>query len=294
MIELCRIMRGDIVFKIGVSTTGESINEKTIKEYAKSGIEYIEISAGKNETDAICFEELKKWTDSYGVKIWSLHLPFFPVEKIDISNEALADYTVSYLSEIIEKACKIGIDKFIIHASGEPIEEKTRNDRMSCAKKSLFKLCEVAKKHNATICVEDLPRTCLGRNSSDILALLDSHSSLRVCFDTNHLLGEDNVEFMKKVGNKIVTLHVSDYDFINERHWLPGEGKNDWQEILKTLKDINYQGIWLYEIKRDCPNTIIRSRRIEFSDFVRNAYEVFENKTITLFSTPKEYLGYWD
>ena len=282
------------MYKIGLSTTGESITEETIKEYAKGGIEYIEISAGKNETDAICFEELKKWTDTYGVKIWSLHLPFYPVERIDISNKALGDYTVSYLTQLIEKACKIGIDKFIIHASGEPIDEEAREARMSCAKKSLFKLCEVGKRYNATICVEDLPRTCLGRDSKDILELLDAHPALKVCFDTNHLLGEDNVEFVKKIGDKIVTLHISDYDFINERHWLPGEGKNDWQGILKALNDISYQGIWLYEIKRDSPNTINRSRRIELSDFIRNANEVFENKTITLFSTPKENLGYWD
>lgn len=282
------------MYKIGLSTTGERINEETIAEYAESGIEYIEISAGKNETDAICFEELKKWVDKYGVKIWSLHLPFCPFNVIDISNEELADFTVGYLSQLIEKASAIGIDKFIIHASGEPIDEDKRKERMSCAKKSLNKLCQVAKENGATICVEDLPRTCLGRSANDILELLDSHPDLKVCFDTNHLLGEDNVEFIKRIGNKIVTMHVSDYDFINERHWLPGEGKNDWQGILKALKEIDYQGIWLYEIDRECPKTIIRPRRIEFSDFIRNAREVFENKEITIFSTPKENLGYWD
>ncbi len=282
------------MYKIGLSTTGERLNEETIKEYAKSGIEYIEISAGKKETDAICYEDLKKWTDAYGVKIWSFHLPFYPFEVIDISNEDLADFSVSYLSDIIKKASSIGIDKFIIHASGEPIEENHRKSRMECAKKSLFKLCEVAKEYGATICVEDLPRTCLGRSADDISELLESHPDLRACFDTNHLLGEDNVEFIRKIGDKIVTLHVSDYDFVNERHWLPGEGKNDWQGILKALKDVGYTGIWLYEINRACPKTIIRPRSLEFSDFIRNANEVFENKEITIFSTPKENLGFWD
>ena len=89
------------MYKIGLSTTGERINEETIAEYAESGIEYIEISAGKNGTDAICFEELKKWVDKYGVKIWSLHLPFCPFNVIDISNEELADFTVGYLSQLI-------------------------------------------------------------------------------------------------------------------------------------------------------------------------------------------------
>ena len=282
------------MYKIGLSTTGEKLQEETIKEYAKNGIEYIEISCGKEATDALNYEDLKRWCDTYGVKIWSFHLPFYPFDTIDISNEKLADWSVSYLSDIIKKGCSIGINKFIIHASGEPIEENARKDRMECAKKSLYTLCEVAKEYGAVICVEDLPRTCLGRNSNDISELLESHPDLKACFDTNHLLGEDNIDFIKKIINKIVTMHVSDYDFINERHWLPGEGKNNWQEILKALKEIDYQGIWLYEIDRKSPKTIIRQRDLEFSDFVRNAKELFENKEITVFSRPKANLGFWD
>ena len=282
------------MYKIGLSTTGEKICEETIKMYGDAGLEYIEISCGKDEINALDYERLKEWTEKYGVKIWSFHLPFYPFKEIDISNEEVVEETVEYLKDIILKASKIGIDKFIIHASGEPIDENDRQKRMDTAKKSLFQLAEFAKSVNATICVEDLPRTCLGRSASDILELLSAHKDLRACFDTNHLLGESNIDFIKAIGDKIVTLHISDYDFINERHWLPGEGKNDWQFILKALKEIDYKGIWLYEIDMKCPNTIIRPRRLTVEDFQRNAKELFENKEITIFSTPKENLGYWD
>ena len=89
-------------------------------------------------------------------------------------------------------------------------------------------------------------------------------------------------------GNKIVTTHVSDYDFVNERHWLPGEGKIDWQELLSTFKAVEYSGPWLYEMSFACPKTIYRERDLTFEDFVRNAKEVFNNEKITVFSTPKE------
>ena len=282
------------MYKIGLSTTGESICEETIKNYGDYGIEYIEISTNKENTDAINFDELKSWCDKYGVKIWSLHLPFYPFKELDISSENLADYTVKYLCDLIDRASKVGINKFIIHPSGEPIEESDRKARLETAKKSLNILCEFVKKRGGTICVEDLPRTCLGRCSDDIIELLCANEDLRACFDTNHLLGEDNCEFIRKVGSKIVTLHVSDYDFVNERHWLPGEGKNDWQGILEALKEINYEGIWLYEINMDIPNTIIRKRRLTPNDFIKNANEIFENKELTVISTPKPNLGYWD
>ena len=282
------------MYKIGLSTTGEKICEETIKEYADCGIEYIEISTNKEATDNINYEDLKKWCDTYGVKIWSFHLPFYPFSVLDISRPDLAESTIKYLENIILKAGKIGVDKFIIHASGEPINDEDRASRMETAKNSLKALVEIAKTVNATICVEDLPRSCLGRSASDILELLSAHEDLRACFDTNHLLGEDNVDFVKAIGNKIVTLHVSDYDFVNERHWLPGEGKNDWQGILNALKEVGYNGIWLYEIDRACPKTIIRPRRLEFSDYIKNANQVFNNEEITIISTPKPNLGYWD
>ena len=101
----------------------------------------------------------------------------------------------------------------------------------------------------AVIAVEDLPRTCLGNTSDDIRKLISVNDKLRVCFDTNHLLEEDNIEFMKKLADKIITLHISDYDFLNERHWLPGEGKLDWAAMFSTLKEIGYNGVWMYEIK---------------------------------------------
>ena len=82
----------------------------------------------------------------------------------------------------------------------------------------MAKLADFANKFGAVICVEDLPRTCLGRDSSDINELVSAQPDLRVCFDTNHMLSEDVCAFIKDVGDKIVTVHVSDYDYLNERH----------------------------------------------------------------------------
>jgi sugar phosphate isomerase/epimerase len=91
-----------------------------------------------------------------------------------------------------------------------------------------------------------------------------------VCFDTNHLLSEDLCEFIEKVGDKIVSTHISDYDFVNERHWLPGEGKIDWQKLINELKKVNYNEMWLYELNMGFLNTINRSRELTLDDVVKN------------------------
>ena len=165
---------------------------------------------------------------------------------------------------------------------------------MSCAKAHLASLAEIAKQYGAVIAVENLPRTCLGRNSDEMLVLISAHENLRVCFDTNHLLGEDPIAFLDRVGEKVITTHVSDYDFVNERHWLPGEGRLDWQAILGKLREIGYGGVWLYEISFSCPKTILRDRDLTCEDFVRNAEELFEGIVPTVASRPKPNLGMWE
>lgn len=102
------------------------------------------------------------------------------------------------------------------------------------------------------------------------------------------------MDFIHKVGKRIITTHVSDYDFVNERHWLCGEGDIDWEKLLKALNDVQYKGPWLYEIGFTCPKTIIRNRNLTCNDFALNAKELFSNKKPTVFSTRKENLGMWE
>ena len=164
---------------------------------------------------------------------------------------------------------------------------------MDCAKEHLCTLAELAKAEGATICVEDLPRTCLGSCSAEIKELISANDALRVVFDTNHLLSEDIKTFIREVGDKIVSTHISDYDYANERHWLCGEGDVDWQELYSTLKEAGYAGAWLYELGFDSPSSITRERALTCKDFVRNATEIFENKPITVFGKRKPNLGMW-
>ena len=140
---------------------------------------------------------------------------------------------------------------------------------------SLDRLAEMAFAEGVTIAVEDLPRTCLGNTADEIAEIISVNDKLRVCFDTNHLLKDNNVNFMRTLGDKIITVHISDYDFINERHWLPGEGKVDWKDFMTEFNNIGYDGVWMYELGLECPPTIVRDRNLTFVDFYQNANSIF-------------------
>ncbi len=279
---------------IGLSSCGKRLNEELFKSYISSGITHMEISEGKAACEAMDFDRIAELAKNSGVILWSFHLPFAPFSEIDISNPDLAGATVDYYLGLIKKATAIGIEKFIVHPSGEPISPEDRPLRLACAKEHLALLAQKAAELGAVICVEDLPRTCLGNCSGEMLELLSAHSALRSCFDTNHMLSEDLVSYANAVGDKIVTLHVSDYDFANERHWLPGEGDVDWKGLYAAIKATGYRGPWLYELGFECPATILRNRDLTCADFARNANEIFEGKDLTVIARRKPNLGMWE
>ncbi len=282
------------MYKIGLSTDGgkELLGKAFLQECKDNNIACVEIACPVDMIFTFDYETFCRDAKDYGVTVWSFHLPFLEHDISNLNEEA-RNNTVDYFETIIKTFSNYGVYRYIVHSSFEPIEDADRASKMAAAKISLKQLAEIAAKYDSVISVEDLPRTCLGRNADEILELISVDDRLSVCFDLNHLLSETQAEFIGKIGEKIETLHVSDYDFVNERHWLPGEGKIDWQSVMAGLKKVGYKGPWLYELAFACPKSIIRDRDLCCEDFERNANEIFEGKPLTVFSKQKENLGYW-
>ncbi|MBE6812186.1 MAG: sugar phosphate isomerase/epimerase [Ruminococcaceae bacterium] len=281
------------MFSVGLSSCSKELNEKLFADYRSAGITHMELSADAQDLAELDFNEVRESADRYGITLWSMHIPFSPFFFLDPSDTEKQEVTLAYFRWCIKKGVGIGVHTFVVHPSAEPIEETDRARRLETAKQTLASLADFAKQFDAVIAVENLPRTCLGRDSKDILELLSAHPDLRCCYDTNHLLSEDAVEFIHAVGDKIITTHVSDYDFLNERHWLPGEGKVDWQKILSALREVGYKGPWLYELGFAAPASIKREHRLTCADFARNAQELFAGQEPTVFGTPVAGLKAW-
>lgn len=274
------------MFKIGLSTTSKTIEPSLFESYAKAGIDFMEISVGSEEYDILDYKGIRKMADDSGVTLWTFHLPFKPFNELDISasDSDFRKRSVNYTAELIKKAADIGIDKYVVHSGGitKRLTREEVDDRIKYAMESYAFLAESAASAGGTVLVENLPPVCVGTNIDEIEQLISADSRLRVCFDTNHLLPGDPAEFIRHFGKKILSIHVSDYDLINERHWLPGEGCVKWQEVYSALCDIGYNGPWLYEIAFKSLPTLTRERNLTCEDFVRNAHEIFENKEITV------------
>lgn len=269
-------------WKLGISV--EASDERLFEEFGKKGI-CMELCIDPEDLVTLDWKRLKSWIDTYQVDLWSFHLPFGPLDIADPEKYTHL-YAVALQAEYIKRAGELGAKIVVIHPSFEPIPPEARKDWMATAKASLANLAEIAAANGVTLAVENLPRTCLGNCSDDIKELLTADPRLRVCFDTNHLLDERNADFVRSLGDKIITLHVSDYDFLNERHWMPGEGKVDWAELVTALEEVGYQGPFLYEVGFN-PGAAICRRVMTVEDYQANRKACLEKSPIPVLGTPK-------
>ena len=210
-------------------------------------------------------EEIEEWAikvknraDKAGIVIWSVHLPFGGPYDISQTNDTLRQRAVELnMNDMILSAKIVAPEKFVIHPSAEPIYNEERATRIVASKKSLQELAAKAKELNIPLLVENLPRTCLGNTSTELLEIINGIDNTAICFDVNHLLIEPQVTFVKNTKGKIQNTHMSDYDRKNERHWLPGEGVIDWTELLSALVESGYEGPFIYEAgKGKKPNIV--------------------------------------
>lgn len=229
------------------------LDSELMKRYKDGGVDCIELSFSYKyfygELDLIHrAAEIKEDARRCGLELWSVHLPFSGDLDISHFDDEKRRFTMKTNLELIDAAAEAGISVAVVHPSSEPIADTDRQKRLAYSKSNLRILAEKAKDAGMRLAVENLPRTCLCNHSRDVSFMLDGIDDLYVAYDTNHLLMQDNAEFIAAVGGRIITLHVSDYDFVDERHQMPLEGKNDWKAIIEALDDAGYRGPWMYEV----------------------------------------------
>ena len=220
-----------------------------IDEVKAAGIDTVEISPRRNDLGVIDWVQLKRDLEEAGVCARSFHLPFAR----NIYNIAHLDKDVRKMSiqdakHYLEKAAFFGSRIAVVHPSSEPIETEDRAAALENSINGLRELADHAEGLGVRLAVENLPRTCLCRDAAEMRAILDSDRRLGFCFDVNHLLTDTHENMVRTCGDRLVTLHISDYDFMDERHCIPGDGTIDFGKLITMLESTGYDDAFTYEV----------------------------------------------
>lgn len=271
---------------IGLSTYNP--DRDFLNSLARAGIDCVELSLPGREYNGFDYAAFATRARDAGLDIRSFHLPFYlapedgPVDPASLDAD-VRKHTAEVHARFVRTAASVGARLAVVHACLEQDSEPRRAERIARAKESLVALADVAEPLGVTLCVEDLPRTCLGNTAEELADIISCDDRLRICFDVNHLLFGSHADFLRILGPKIVATHISDYDFVNERHWLPGEGKIDWPALMDGLDAVGYTGAFNYELGfKGNPRTVARSRDLTPEDIVRNAREIEARQPLTV------------
>ena len=235
-----------------------------------NGIEFMELTGCRtDEFDGfdIRSKEIFKTASDFGVTIRSVHLPFYPTVDPASEIEDRRRLFVDMQSELLKICADKGAQIAVVHPSSEPYTEEKRSVNLDFAIDSLGKINEVARTNGIKLAIENLPRSCIARDSIEIRKIAKALPDAYFCFDSNHSLIDSNLDIITAMGSRIIATHISDYEFIDEMHLFPGEGKCIWQDIMKKLEEVNYQGTWNYEIK-DCSSIPAKKFKSNFEDLL--------------------------
>lgn len=67
--------------------------------------------------------------------------------------------------------------------------------------------------------------------------------------DTGHsyIVGEDAADTIRVLGSRVKGTHINDNSFIGDDHLIPYDGRIDWEEVMKALAEVGYQGDLTFE-----------------------------------------------
>jgi sugar phosphate isomerase/epimerase len=138
-----------------------------------------------------------------------------------------------------------------LHASigGIPMSEHPQRIGQVC--KTIEEMLPTAKELGFVINVEFLPRTCLGNCVEELQQIVSRFDAdqVGICLDVNHIMDRyrELPAMIDTLAPRIRAFHLSDYDGVDETHWIPGQGIHDWPEIMRHIRAIDHDVVLILE-----------------------------------------------
>ena len=206
-------------------------------------VELWEPTFGKDDRHV---QEARRALAVAGVEPRTVHANFGASLDISSPDAATRSAGIQAIGVALDLAVRMGAGIVIVHPSSEPIDSEARDTRIEQARRSIEIIAQMAQKAGCRVALELLPRTCLGRSAAELLCLLEDidPGTAGACLDTNHLMDRFSTlpEVVRSLGLRLLALHCSDYDGVDEKHWLPMRGVIDWGAFLVGAERRRFHG----------------------------------------------------
>jgi len=246
----------NVEFIPGVSMRlpGNLDQDDTLPQLAASGLAAVELTYIADFIKPGWVKRVRKTLADSNILINSVHAPFGDDVDISRCDDGGQAYAIAAIAKSIEMAKQLGAGILVVHASAEPIDKAEREQRLAQSSKGLAALVKMVEPLGIRLAVELLPRTCLGNTAEELIQFVEQHppEQVGICLDTNHLADTSKLpEYVELLQHRLITTHISDYDGLDEKHWIPFTGVIDWGAFADALYRISYRGAFIYEVTLD-------------------------------------------
>ena len=228
-------------------------------------IKYIEVKPKEghfNYHDPKYLDEMSREFKKNGIKVISMHMPIHGAD-ISLIEEYDRIWSVREVEKTALALLRLGGGILVVHPGSEIEDEKTRRTRREKSEQSLEEILKFCEHWGIKIALENTLPVKTGDSISEILEIVKKFNSkyLGICLDTGHcnitssLYNHSRVvECLPEIKDYLCHLHIHDNFAKSDDHYLPFEGNIDWRRFVMGLKEINYQGVFMFELRRKTNN----------------------------------------
>ena len=244
-----------ISYALAVCAFGSYVTPKAAAALRQGKFRNFELSFGTlvaNDERAELSLKLTRQLVAEGVmRPASVHLPFGNnYWDASLLDETARKDVADRLVNLIRNHADIMGPMVTLHASGEPpMEEHPARLDQSC--RTIEDLLPAAEEFGFAINVEFLPRTCIGNCAEELQTIVRRFDpgKVGICLDVNHIMDRyrELPDMIDELAPRINSFHISDYDGVDETHWLPGQGIHDWPELMRHIRAIDHDVLLILE-----------------------------------------------
>lgn len=185
------------------------------------------------------------------IRVSSLHATFHGLLDLSGPDDCDRVHALETVKNQFRVASELGAGVVVIHPGSKNVPEVARPERIGYFIDAVTMLLDLCRELGIRIAVENMGPGYLGDRLEEIELILEQFSPEEVglCLDTSHAsLTGDLFNYLDRLGERIVTTHLSDNLGIEDDHLPPGRGEIDWQEFFQGLERIGYRGPLVLEI----------------------------------------------
>lgn len=202
-------------------------------------------------------KDLRAYGESLGVTFHQAHAPFeFAWEKEGV----LENIAVPRIIRCLEIASIMGIGTVIVHPLHHLVYIYNKEKLWDMNMEFYHTLLPYAEKYNVRIAIENMfqfnkrmaPIPDTLSDPGQFVKAFDALNSpyITACVDVGHccMLDNEPADMIRALGHdRLGALHIHDNDGILDRHTLPYLGNINWENTMKALADIDYDGVFTFE-----------------------------------------------